>query len=258
MTNKTSTGRHIMFQKMLSFTGTVLLAGAAVFLIPGVSQAQRGGGGGHGGGGGGHGGFGGGHFGGGGAHFGGGGAHFGGGGARFGGGGARFGGGIGRFSGAHYGRPYYGYGRHRYYYGGYGYYPYYGGYDYDSLGSPNDSGYTGSYEGTLPDYLGYDFNSAPSAGDSSSTATAEPDTIAHLTVKAPADAQIWFNGKPAATTGAVRQFNSPPLAAGKYTYDVRARWTKNGHEVTENREVEVTPGSSVEVDFPGQAKSPKK
>jgi uncharacterized protein (TIGR03000 family) len=242
-----------MFQKMFSFAGTLLLTGAAVFLIPGVSQAQRGGGGG------GHGGGGGGHFGGGGAHFGGGGAHFGGGGARFGGGGARFGGGIGRFNGAHYGHPYYGYGRHRYYYGGYGYYPYYGGYyDYDSLSSPYDSGYTGSYGEAPPDYPGYDVDSAPPAGDTFSTAPAEPDTIAHLTVKAPADAQIWFNGKPAATTGAVRQFNSPPLAAGKYTYDVQARWTKNGKEVTETREVEVTPGSSVEVDFPAPAKSAKK
>jgi uncharacterized protein (TIGR03000 family) len=247
-----------MFRKMFSFAGALLLAGAAVFLIPGVSQAQRGGGG-HGGGGGGHFGGGGGHFGGGGARFGGGGAHFGGGGARFGGGGARLGGGIGRFSGAHYGRSYYGYGRHRYYYGGY--YPYYGGYypsDYNSLSSPDDSGYTGSYEGTLPDYVGDALEPAPLAGQTSSTSTAEPDTVAHLTVKAPADAQVWFNGQPTATTGAVRQFNSPPLAAGKYIYDVRARWTKKGKEVTETKEVKVTPGSSVEVDFPAPPQSTKK
>jgi uncharacterized protein (TIGR03000 family) len=241
-----------MFHKMLSLTSTLLLAGAAVFLMPDVSQAQHGGGG-HGGGGGGHGGGGGGHFGGGGARIGGGGGHFG-------GGGARFGGGVGRFNGAHYGRSYYGYGRHRSYYGGYGYYPYYGGYypyDYDSSGSAYDSGYTGSYGDAPPD-TGYDANYAPWAGDTSSTAPAQPDTVAHLTVKAPADAQIWFNDKPAATTGTVRQFNSPPLAAGKYTYDVRARWTKNGREVTETREVEVTPGSSVEVDFPAPPQSPKK
>jgi uncharacterized protein (TIGR03000 family) len=244
-----------MFHKVFSFAGVLLLAGAAVFLIPGVSQAQRGGGG-HGGGGGAHFGGGGAHFGGGGARFGGGTAHFGGGGARF--GGARSGGGIGRFNGAGYGRSDYGYGRHRYYYGGYGYYPYYGGYypyGYDSLSSPDDSGYTDSYGGTLPDYIGDALDSAPATGGTSSTPTAPPDTIAHLTVKAPADAQIWFNGERTAATGAVRRFNTPPLAAGKYTYDVRARWTKDGHEVTQTREVEVTPGSSVEVDFPAPSKS---
>jgi hypothetical protein len=39
-----------MFQKAYSFVGTLLLAGAAVLLMPGLSQAQRGGGHGRGGG----------------------------------------------------------------------------------------------------------------------------------------------------------------------------------------------------------------
>ena len=64
-----------MFHKTFSFAGTLVLAGASILLVPGVGEAQRGGGG-HGGGG---------HFGGGAAHFGSGGAHFGGG-ARIGGG----------------------------------------------------------------------------------------------------------------------------------------------------------------------------
>src|SRR5207245_1964580 len=82
------------------------------------------------------------------------------------------------------------------------------------------------------------------------TATLQPDTPAHITVKAPADAQVRFNGTLTAATGTVREFESPPLAAGKYNYDIQARWIENGQEVTQTRQVEVTPGARVEVDFP--------
>jgi len=110
---------------------------------------------------------------------------------------------------------------------------------------------------------GYGPSAAPAAGDYQplyplATAPAEPDTAAHVTVKAPADAQLWFNGTLTTTTGTVRQFDSPPLAAGKYTYDVRARWVDNGHEVTQTRHVEVTPGARVEVDFPAPPRTLKK
>ena len=157
------------------------------------------------------------------------------------GGGGHFGGGHfaggGHFSDAHsggyrggYGGAHYGYGRYHSYYGGYSYYPYYGLYGSDY---PND-------------YDAYGPNPAPAA-----------DTVAHVTVKAPADAQLWFNGTLTTTTGTVRQFDSPPLAAGKYTYDVRARWVKNGHEVTDTRQVEVTPEARVEVEFPAPPRTLK-
>jgi len=267
-----------MFQKTFSIAGTLLLAGAAVLMMPALSQAQHGGG--HGGGG--HFGGGGGHFGGGGAHFGGGGAHFAPGGGHFGRGGAHFAPGGGHFNGArfggyrggvyhggirnggfHYGHPYahFGYGHYRPYFGGYGYYPYhglYGGYypyNYDTSSPTYDSGYSGSYGEVVPDYYYGSNPVAPAAGDygtlnPSSTASAEPDTAAHLTIKAPEDAHLWFNGTPTVTTGTVRQFDTPQLGTGKYIYDVQARWNENGHEVTETRQVEVTRGSNVEVDFP--------
>ena len=44
-------------------------------------------------------------------------------------------------------------------------------------------------------------------------------------------------------TGAVRQFDSPPLAPGNYNYQIRARWNQSGHEVIQTRQVEVEPGS---------------
>jgi uncharacterized protein (TIGR03000 family) len=241
-----------MVQKTFAFAGPLLLAGAAVLMMPGPSQAQHGGG--HGGGG---------HFGGGGGHFAGGGAHFASGGGHFGGahyGGYRSGnhyGGI-RNGDFHYGHPYahYGYGHYRRSYEGYLYNPYYGadgGYYPDELDTPSPtygSAYSGSYGVVIPDDDYGTYSAAPAADDSS-TATLVPDAVAHLTVKVPADAHVWFNGTPTVSTGPVRQFDSPPLAAGKYVYDLQARWMENGHERTETRQVKVSPGSHVEVDFPG-------
>ena len=70
--------------------------------------------------------------------------------------------------------------------------------------------------------------------------------------------QLWFNGTLTAATGTVREFNSPPLSAGKHIYDVQARWIENGQDMTEAQKVEVTPGSHVEVDFPAQPKTAEK
>ena len=251
-----------MFQKTFSFAGTLLLVGVAVLMMPGLSPAQHGGG--HGGGG---------HGGGGGEHFGGGGAHFAGRGGYF--SGAHYGAyraGM-HLDGARYGGSHYGYARYRpYYYGGYGYYPYYGlyggyspyydeSYPYLSSSPMYDSAYSNSYGDAVPDFGSGANSPAPAGGYQtlypSSTATVQPDTVAHLTIKAPADAQVWLDGTPTRARGAVRQFDSPPLAAGKYGYDVQARWIQNDHEVTETRHVEVTPGSRVEMDFPAQPRTPE-
>lgn len=252
-----------MFQKVFSFTGTLLLAGTTVLLLPALSQAQHGGG--HGGGG--HFGSGGGHFGGGGAHIAGAGGHMSG--AHF--GGYRSGmyhGGI-RYGGSHYGS-----GRYRSYYGGSGYYPYYGlyggyypyydePYPYLSSSPMYDSGPSNTYgDGAAV----FDSSTAPAALASAnapalsvpSTVTLEQDTAVHITVRAPADAQLWFNGTPTTSTGTVRQFDSPPLAAGKYGYDVQARWHEGGNEVTQTQHVAVVPGARLDVEFPVQLQAEEK
>jgi uncharacterized protein (TIGR03000 family) len=133
-------------------------------------------------------------------------------------------------------------------FGGYGYgayYPYYGYYDsYEpssnlSPGVTDDSGYYGSYGDVTPSYSDY---YAP--------ATAAPDTSAGITVKVPADAEIWFNDTKTTSTGSVRAFHSPPLTPGdRYTYDIRARWNENGHELTQTQQVKVTAGAKVNVQF---------
>jgi uncharacterized protein (TIGR03000 family) len=235
-----------MFRKSFSFAGTLLLVGVALLMMPGFGQAQHGGGG-HGGGGG--------HFGGGVSYFGGGVSHFGGGVSHFGG-------------GSHFGSPASGAGNGRYhhYSGRYGYYPnyglyggsypyYYDSYPYTYSGPTYDSGYSDTYGEAAPDYgYGSDVVAPPTVNYRqlypSSAGTAQADTSAHLTVNVPPDAQLWFNDTLTTVTGMVRQFESPPLAAGKYSYDVQARWKENGNEVLQRQQVVVTAGAHVNVSFP--------
>ena len=96
-----------------------------------------------------------------------------------------------------------------------------------------------------------------------SAATAPSDATAHVTVNVPAGTQLWFNNVATTSAGPVRQFESPPLTPGlRYAYEVRARWTENGHEVTQTQQAAVTAGARVRVDFPappaaGQASNAK-
>jgi uncharacterized protein (TIGR03000 family) len=252
--------RHTMFRNMVSCSGLLLLAGAVVFLMPGLGQAQHGGGG-HGGGGN----FGGGHFGGvghfGGAHFGEG--HF---------AGARFGGYHSGYYAGHYHYPRYGYGLYGYYPYSYDYYPYsYGTDPYVGSGASYDLGYTGSsvaadpypynnpslqpdlrdsgsYEGVIPAYTYGYFSASPAA--MRSTAPVQGNA-ARLTVRVPPGAQVWFDGSETTSRGPVREYQSPPLTPGsRYVYEIRARWNDNGQETTQTQKVEVSPDGHVSVNFP--------
>jgi uncharacterized protein (TIGR03000 family) len=218
-----------MFRKAIPFGGALLLAGAAILVTPSVSYAQRGGGG-HGGG----------------AHVGGG-AHY---------GGAHYGSGVYTHSGGYYGGYRGGlYSGHSYYGGrGYGLYPYYGSYGYSDPYFYNTLPY-GSYGDVTPSYL--DTTSAlPSIGSSYQSfsppaiTTTPSDTIAHVTVNVPTDAQVWFNNTMTTPTGAVREFSSPALTPGsRYTYDIQARWKENSREVTQAQRIEVAAGVHVSVSF---------
>jgi len=217
-----------MFSKVLTFGGTLLLAGAVFVSTPAAGQAA--GPGGH---------FGGGHFGGG--HFGGyhGGFHSG------------YSGGY-----SHYGsHPYYGYHPNPgSYYPYAGYYPYYGGGYF-----PNPIYNSGSSD-IDPSYPPYPKSEAGSSdevplptdpGGASSYSPEPPDNTAKLKVKVPADAEVWFDGTKTTSTGPVREFQSPALAPGqKYSYQVRARWQENGHEVTQTQNVDVKAGADIDVGFP--------
>ena len=223
-----------MFRKSYWFSGLLLVSGAAVLATPGLGRAQRGG---HAGGG----------------HFGGG--HVGG----FRGG---FSGG-GRGGGYHSGYPYAHSGYYHPYagYGVYGVYPYYYGVNSGYYGADPytgsdltyDPGYAGSYGATPPS--GAASTAAPvviAPSYSLTTSASTPAGVqAHVTVKVPAGARLWIQDVPTTATGPVREFDSPSLTPGQsYTYDVRATWTENGHDVTQEQHVGVTAGGRVEVDFP--------
>jgi uncharacterized protein (TIGR03000 family) len=83
-----------------------------------------------------------------------------------------------------------------------------------------------------------------------------PDTLAQenrvlIEVRLPAPtAEIAFDGSKTVQTGTLRQFISPPITAGQpYSYQVTARWTDNGKEVTRNRKIEFRAGQRVTVDL---------
>jgi uncharacterized protein (TIGR03000 family) len=81
-------------------------------------------------------------------------------------------------------------------------------------------------------------------------AAVQADSTVHVTVRVPADAKLWFDGSITKSTGPVREFQSPSLSPGQYTYEIRARWTENGRDITQAQKVAVSPGSHTTVDFP--------
>jgi uncharacterized protein (TIGR03000 family) len=114
----------------------------------------------------------------------------------------------------------------------------------------DDAGYYGTV-GDAPAYSnGYQAYYPPTAA-APDTAPAQLDNTAHVTVTAPSGAEISFDGTKTTSTGAVREYQSPPLTpGGRYTYEIQARWNDNGHEVTQTQRVRVTAGAHVNVSFP--------
>jgi uncharacterized protein (TIGR03000 family) len=87
------------------------------------------------------------------------------------------------------------------------------------------------------------------SGPSTSTGKAE------LTVKVPANAQVWLGTMQSGQTGAERHFSFPSLS-GSNMFTVRANWMDNGQPVTRDKQVDMKPGGNVSVDFtqPGNDK----
>jgi uncharacterized protein (TIGR03000 family) len=78
----------------------------------------------------------------------------------------------------------------------------------------------------------------------------EPDTVAHIQVKLPAQAELWFGGAKVPSTGPVRTFQSPTLNPDRlYTYEVRASWKEDGRDVTQAQQIVVSAGARVHLDF---------
>jgi uncharacterized protein (TIGR03000 family) len=82
------------------------------------------------------------------------------------------------------------------------------------------------------------------------SAAAEEEQAAHLDVRLPAGAEIWFNNTKMPQTGKLRHFTSPPLTPGDdYYYEVRVRWHEGNRTVTRTRNVAVHAGDWLSLAF---------
>jgi uncharacterized protein (TIGR03000 family) len=204
--------------------GALILATAAVLLLPSISHAQRWRGGGWG--------------------------WRGGDGRGWDGGGWWGGGRSGFYSG--YGYPYgfsLGYGRGYYspwYTSSYSYsypanYGYSYGPSYSTFGQPTYFSY-----GTP----GYSYESAYPSESSSMMGMDQGGRVMARILVPEANAKLWIEGQEMSSTGLNRSFASPPLEPGYgYTYTFRAQWTENGKQKDETRVVQVRPGDRITADF---------
>jgi uncharacterized protein (TIGR03000 family) len=154
-------------------------------------------------------------------------------------------------------RPYYGYS-----YPSYGYsYPSYGysyPYGYADYSAPNYAySYTPGYSYSTPSNpYSYAPSIAPYLAEIQSYQSLYPpssttgDTRAHVQVNVPSNAQVWFEGTLTQQGGMSRTFESPELMPGRtYTYHIRARWMDNGQPRDQTRLVTVHAGQLATVDF---------
>jgi uncharacterized protein (TIGR03000 family) len=130
---------------------------------------------------------------------------------------------------------------------GYGYAPYGTNYIRPPAGymSPNYTNYAAPVNVIEPIYV------------TTTTATGTPVTHgthqqhAFIYVDVPAHATLFFDGTEMHEQGSRRVFQTPPLQpnATGYSYELTARWSENGKEHVDKRQVRVTPGGSTTVNF---------
>ena len=151
-----------------------------------------------------------------------------------------------------------------YYPGYYGYYPspgfysFHGSYPADSYNPSYDLGYGSapdlgdfdSYGAVAPPYSSGYQSLEPPPTVNPDTASVQGDSTVHVRVRVPANAKLWIDGAITTSTGSIREFQSPPLTPGQYTYELRARWTENSRDVTQTQKVAVSPRTHITVDFP--------
>jgi uncharacterized protein (TIGR03000 family) len=65
-----------------------------------------------------------------------------------------------------------------------------------------------------------------------------------------ADAQVWFENAATQQRGFNRVYISPPIETGKnYTYNIKATWMENGHEVTREKKLQVYANQTAMANF---------
>jgi uncharacterized protein (TIGR03000 family) len=96
-----------------------------------------------------------------------------------------------------------------------------------------------------------DAQQAPGTEPTATPVPANGTATARVTVVVPAGAEVLFDGAPTTQTGNQRVYVTPPLSSGQgYSYSIEARWTAaDGTPISQTRQVQVTAGSNVLVDF---------
>src|SRR5262249_27362614 len=73
---------------------------------------------------------------------------------------------------------------------------------------------------------------------------------ARIGARVPTNAKVFVNGEQTTQSGQFRRFVSPPLDPGQdYTYEIRATWDDNGHQVDRTSTVSVRAGQLTQLDF---------
>jgi uncharacterized protein (TIGR03000 family) len=82
------------------------------------------------------------------------------------------------------------------------------------------------------------------------------NNTASIDVQVPADAKLWFDGRPTSQTGTSRSFVSPPLEPGRtFTYEVKAMWIDaSGRVLTQTRTVQIQANRSSFLSFVDQVR----
>jgi uncharacterized protein (TIGR03000 family) len=134
-----------------------------------------------------------------------------------------------------YGGGYYGFNRDWYLPGDYG--PSYG---YD----------TGEYYYPSQGQTYYGGDYAMDQGNMPTQDMTQGQNRAHIVLRVPTNAQVTFEGQPTTSQGPLRAYVSPPIDPNKdYTYNVKAQWTQDGRQVTQDRQVRVRAGQIARVNF---------
>jgi uncharacterized protein (TIGR03000 family) len=118
-------------------------------------------------------------------------------------------------------------------------------------------GYPRGYYDYPPSYYAPYYYSTPNAYAAPRVAYYYPEagspdaaSAAEITVRVPADAELWLDGNATKQRGDTRTFVSPVLQPGRtFTYEFRARWMKDGKPVEATRTVDIRAGAKTTVDL---------
>jgi uncharacterized protein (TIGR03000 family) len=124
---------------------------------------------------------------------------------------------------------------------------------YPSLIPSPERGHPSPGPGTYSTGSVSNFTEIGIAGGATIATPSQPGSVsdkAEFRVKVPVpNAKVYFNDNLVEQEGTDRKLITPTLQSGTYTYRVRATWTENGQNQTQEQRLRVEPGRVVDVAF---------